>query len=424
MKSEIKYLLLIVASIYLGLVGLALMRAQPVTNPGVAPGGNVQLRDNTGVPHGLARHWSGQGQVAAVLGLDLGTTMRFTVDERGLPGLRYRIGRDARDMRVGAAVAWKEGELRLRWHDALAEYEFVHAHDADSAKLLVTRNRVRYLVPLRSDARVAGPSSMAAMGVVLRDTAREAWALVAPRFFVLLVLYVVVAGGFHLAVWGLLKKPLAPRKVQEGLPKKGRLLAECGHSLIVVFSMALFSFGSVFVMESGYSQVYRDVSEYGWGYWFFSLAVIILLMDAFTYWTHRMMHHRRLFKYFHAIHHRSHHPTPWTTLSMSVNEIILNAIFMPAVLMMMPVHQHIALVFTFWTLFKNVFNHLGYELFPAWINKWLVGATYHETHHMKFHGNYSSYFTFWDSLMNTQTQAYSENVERIRGKVEAARQAA
>ncbi|MES2743495.1 MAG: sterol desaturase family protein [Pseudomonadota bacterium] len=429
MKTEIKYLFLIVAALYLGLVGMVMLRARPAAVAGGPPAGEVTLAAAGGAPHALARHWSGSGQVAALLGLNLDSTIAFELDQRGAPSVRYRVGgANAPEMRSATALGWDKGGAHLRWKDGTNEYEFIHANDSDRASLRVMRSRVGYLVPLASDRHAAaapgGPAGMATVWPVLRDTARESWYLVAPRFIALVVLYLLVAGGFHLVVWILLKKRLASRKVQEGWPKKGRLLVEFGHSILVIFSMALFSYGSVFVIESGYSKVYKNVADYGWGYWFFSLAIIILLMDAFTYWTHRMMHHRSLFKYFHAIHHRSHHPSPWTTLSMSVNEIILNAIFMPAVLMMMPVHQQIAIVFTLWTLFKNVFNHLGFELFPNWINKWLVGATYHETHHMKFHGNYSSYFTLWDKLMHTETQTYRDNVERIRGNVEAQRQAA
>ena len=62
--------------------------------------------------------------------------------------------------------------------------------------------------------------------------------------------------------------------------------------------------------------------------------------------------------------------------------------------------------------------HLGHEILPKWINKtflkWLVTATHHEVHHMKFQQNYGIYFRFWDVWMGTEDKDYLKKFDQVR----------
>lgn len=60
-----------------------------------------------------------------------------------------------------------------------------------------------------------------------------------------------------------------------------------------------------------YTQAYHEIDEYGWAYFALSLLLIILIHDTCFYWAHRAMHHPRLFRTFHWVHHRSTNPSPW-----------------------------------------------------------------------------------------------------------------
>src|SRR5207248_4016722 len=41
----------------------------------------------------------------------------------------------------------------------------------------------------------------------------------------------------------------------------------------------------------------------------FEIVAILLVYDFAYYWMHRLMHHKKLMKYVHAVHHEVHNPT-------------------------------------------------------------------------------------------------------------------
>jgi lathosterol oxidase len=49
----------------------------------------------------------------------------------------------------------------------------------------------------------------------------------------------------------------------------------------------------------------------------------------------------------------------------------------------------------------NVYGHLGFEILPRPLRRWLNTSSAHNLHHKKFTGNYGLYTLFWDRLMGT-----------------------
>ena len=56
-----------------------------------------------------------------------------------------------------------------------------------------------------------------------------------------------------------------------------------------------------------------------------SIGIAIVVHDTWFYWTHRLMHHRRLFKLFHRVHHESTNPTPWAAYCFAPLEAMAQA---------------------------------------------------------------------------------------------------
>jgi sterol desaturase/sphingolipid hydroxylase (fatty acid hydroxylase superfamily) len=71
-------------------------------------------------------------------------------------------------------------------------------------------------------------------------------------------------------------------------------------------------------------------------------------------------------------------------------------------------------------LFNNIKSHLGYELYPAWVNKgplkFSVTSTHHNMHHTHFQGNYGLHFRFWDKLCGTEFKDYSDTFDEIKSR--------
>ncbi len=208
------------------------------------------------------------------------------------------------------------------------------------------------------------------------------------------------------------------RKIQQKLPSWKAIQHEIGHSLVsaVVFSLVVLGIYGLKLL--GWSKIYLDAAAYGWWYLLLSFVVLVVVHDAYFYWMHRAMHHPKLFRVFHLVHHRSNNPTPWASLAFHPLEAFAEIAILPFLVVVMPLHPLAIAAFALWSLTWNVIGHLGYELFPAgWVDhpilKWLNTSTHHNMHHKFSKGNYGLYFNWWDHWMGTNHPEYKERFRRI-----------
>ena len=118
------------------------------------------------------------------------------------------------------------------------------------------------------------------------------------------------------------------------------------------------------------------------------------------------MHRPWWFRKMHAVHHDSRPPTAWAAMSFHPWEALSGALVIPLLVFVVPIHvAMLGVVLAIMTL-MGVTNHMGWELFPAWIvegraGRWLITASHHELHHHKYRCNYGLYFRHWDRLCGT-----------------------
>jgi sterol desaturase/sphingolipid hydroxylase (fatty acid hydroxylase superfamily) len=192
---------------------------------------------------------------------------------------------------------------------------------------------------------------------------------------------------------------------------------------VVIFS--LVGLGIVLAARFGWLNIYADPAERGWPYFAFNVAALIVAHDAWFYWTHRLMHRPRLFRLFHRLHHRSNNPTPWASYSFDASEAVVNAIYLPLALLLMPTSVLAAFIFTAHMMLRNAIGHCGYEIFPARSDGrplfgWLTTVTHHDLHHGRAGTNFGLYFTFWDRIMGTEDPNYAQAFARAAGAQTAA----
>ncbi|CCH58090.1 hypothetical protein TBLA_0A02900 [Henningerozyma blattae CBS 6284] len=164
------------------------------------------------------------------------------------------------------------------------------------------------------------------------------------------------------------------------------------------------------------------VWAYRYGLSFVKLTLGFMFIDTWQYWLHYLMHaNRRLYKMFHSVHHRLYVPYAYGALYNAPMEgLILDTLGTGLAMVLTGLtHREELVLFTFATL-KTVDDHCGYAI-PADPFQWFFpnNAVYHDIHHQTFGMNYNfaqPFFTFWDSLVNTQYpdfQAYSKQQRRI-----------
>ena len=129
--------------------------------------------------------------------------------------------------------------------------------------------------------------------------------------------YGFVASVVWLVFYIVLREKLQQRRISSDALKSGQFRREFLHSLR---SIAIFGFMAALMVQAiidGWTRMYFRVDEYGSGYFFVSIALVIVVHDAYFYWTHRMMHHRWLYRTFHHTHHLSTSPSPWAAYAFS-----------------------------------------------------------------------------------------------------------
>jgi len=158
--------------------------------------------------------------------------------------------------------------------------------------------------------------------------------------------------------------------------------------------------------ELGWTRIYADPAAFPSWWLPLSVAAYLILHDSWFYWTHRLMHRPALYRAMHHVHHQSHPPTAWAAMSFHPWEALSGAVFIPALVFLVPIQiGALGLVMAIATVF-GVTNHMGWEIFPSRLVRGPIGqlvitASHHEQHHRKNRCNYGLYFRFWDCLCGT-----------------------
>ena len=247
-------------------------------------------------------------------------------------------------------------------------------------------------------------------------------------FQVDLTRYIIAAPLTWLVLCVILAPVLRSRKIRPDTPPARQLVIEllCSVRSVAVFStVTLATLG----LQAGGLMWGAPFRNDGGPVWIVTgLVLTIVAHDAYFYWSHRLMHHPRLFRAFHRRHHRSHNPTPFTAYSFDIGEAAVMASFSVIWLLLVPVPWIAFGLFMLHQIARNVIGHSGYELFPAGkdgkpLFDWMTTVTHHDLHHAQAGWNYGLYFTWWDRWMGTEHpeyQAHFAAVSRRRNAVLAA----
>jgi sterol desaturase/sphingolipid hydroxylase (fatty acid hydroxylase superfamily) len=136
----------------------------------------------------------------------------------------------------------------------------------------------------------------------------------------------------------------------------------------------------------------------------FGEALAVLLFYDFMYYImHRTLHHPKLMKYVHGIHHRARFPTAFESLFLHPVEAFggLFVLFLSA-FVIGPVSAQAMFLILFFHTVINILVHANMVL-PGRIfmlsNFWAVKHDYHHGKHLN--KNFASIFPFWDLMFGS-----------------------
>lgn len=230
--------------------------------------------------------------------------------------------------------------------------------------------------------------------------------------------YALFAGIAWLLGYAWFKRRWVHRKVITHFPASSDVWREVRYSALSILIFALEGVLTLIAAKKGWTQMYRNLNQHSWLWFAGSIVLAIFLHDAYFYWTHRLMHHRWLFRPFHRTHHLSRNPTPWAAYSFSPLEAVVEAGIFPLVAFVIPIHLYAFAVFMVWQIAFNVLGHTGYEIHPRWLmdswwGRFINTPTNHVMHHEFLRGNYGLYFNIWDRLMGTNHEDYEARFRKV-----------
>ena len=218
--------------------------------------------------------------------------------------------------------------------------------------------------------------------------------------------YFLLAGAFWLGFYKSKSPALKKRQIYDVLPESNQQLYEIKWSMYtsVVFGISGVLMGLMW--QNDWTQIYLKFDQFGFWYLPLSFIVTSLVHDLYFYWTHRWLHLPRIFKMFHKIHHNSVTPSPWASFSFHPVEGVIQALALPLIVLIVPLHPVVILIYLTAMTLSAVSNHLGFEILPqkserSWA-KWFVSGVHHTQHHRYYRYNFSLFYPFFDVLFKTE----------------------
>ncbi len=253
--------------------------------------------------------------------------------------------------------------------------------------------------------------------LITTDYSRPGYFLAASGVFfgAIFIRYLAFSGIFYGAYLRLFANR-HQRLVNQYIPTKRQLMKETGWSALTSAIFAITGVLTIILWQKGFTGIYADWTSMPWWYLPLSLGLVLLIHETYYYWAHRWMHKPSVFRYVHKVHHDSRKTTSWTAFSFHPLESILQAVIIPLIIVVIPMHVSVLVVWLVLMTFSGTLNHAGIEIFPAGFNrskigKWLIGSTHHDLHHKQFRYNYGLYFTFWDRWMGTESPDFDKHFD-------------
>jgi Delta7-sterol 5-desaturase len=228
------------------------------------------------------------------------------------------------------------------------------------------------------------------------------------------VSYFAIVGLVYLLLWHLGAQRFRGARIQAKRRVDGRQIRfEVKNTLLVLLVSSPMTLAVSMLYASGHTKLTTDAATLGWPTIIATLVTLLVFNDAWFYGWHRLLHHPKLFRYVHAVHHKSVDVNPFSSYSFHWFEgLVLGAWILPVALVV-PVYLPMLGVLHGIGLANNVMSHLGYELMPRWLLRvpllrWINTSTFHNLHHTSFRGNYALMFRFWDRMLGTELPNYEE----------------
>lgn len=240
-------------------------------------------------------------------------------------------------------------------------------------------------------------------------------------FSIVVFRYFLLASIFHLYFYVWKSKEWEKRKLNKKKYPPKQFREEMFWSMLTALIFSVIGSLAAILWQKGFTRIYLDVNEFPIWWIPFSIIVSMFIHETYYYWLHRWMHQPKIYKIVHHVHHESKITSAWTAFSFHPIEGVLEALIMPAIVMVLPMHIYAIVIHLTIMTITAAINHLDIEIYPKnlfgnLVGKYMIGATHHSHHHKYYRYNYGLYFTFWDKLGKTESPNFVKEFEERKDK--------
>ncbi len=208
----------------------------------------------------------------------------------------------------------------------------------------------------------------------------------------------------------------SPRVQPTNFPTEQEIRSDRRTTFVTLAIFALADGIALYALLHGYTKIYKEFP--GVGRFLGECAALILVHDMYYYFVHRLMHHKKLYRVMHAVHHRHRTPNVWSAFAFHWSETLVQVVFAFAVIWFVPIHTGTLAFFSIWLAVVVITHHSGYELRgggrTGGAYALLNSTTHHDLHHTSPGYNYALYFPWWDRLFGTEHPRMKTVNERER----------
>jgi len=175
-------------------------------------------------------------------------------------------------------------------------------------------------------------------------------------------------------------------------------MSEFKQSLVMVLVNAVLTVVPHYWIYQGRSRIYRNIGDYGWPYFIFSIFAFLIFSDFLIYWIHRILHWPFFYKHIHKAHHNWLNPDPYSAFAFHPADGFIQSSPYWIFIFLFPLHHILHAVLYCFVLFWAVSIHDRIV-----VKKWTIlnSANHHFIHHRDFNYNYGQYFTLFDRIFGT-----------------------
>jgi sterol desaturase/sphingolipid hydroxylase (fatty acid hydroxylase superfamily) len=233
-------------------------------------------------------------------------------------------------------------------------------------------------------------------------------------FFGQMMGYFTVVGLFYLFVWKWGAQRFKGLRIQATRRADRRqILFEVKNTIIVLVAGSPMMLLGSWLYSKGFIKLTMDANSIGIPMIALTFFGLILFNDLWFYCWHRLLHHPKLFRLVHSVHHKSVDVNPFTSYSFHWFEAFVLGAWVLPVALIVPVYIPMLGALSALGLANNVMAHTGYEFLPRWLMKvpvlkYMNTATFHSMHHTGSRGNFGLMTRLWDRLFGTELPDYEK----------------